>query len=226
MNLRARACGAGILLAAASILGLSAPAHGQDYDMSAGWGGGYISYAPFVKQGTAAPADIGLGATWVALLQAETWHLRRWVGLRVGGFYSRGTVTYPTAQKQTSVYGAELAGLVRIIPPAPDRIGTVYLIGGGGLMWYQLGEGPTVPIADAGVTYNADDRRQWMLLGGGGIELMTGLTAFDGELGVRFEGVDQISLSRPFREIGGPDPDMMHNLRFSVMLFSGVPKLF
>lgn len=227
MTMRASARGAGILLAVAAMgLSFPFPACGQDYDVSAGWGGGYISYAPFVERGATSAQDIGMSATWVALLQAESWQLQRWVGVRLGGFYSRGTVTYPTAEKKSSVFGIETAALIRVIPPAPGRAGSAYLIGGGGLMWFELGEGPAVPIAGADVIYDPDERRQWMLLGGGGIELMTGLRALDGQIGVRLEAVDQIAMGRPFRDIGGADPELMHNLRFSVALFSGVPKLF
>jgi len=212
--------------AALGILCLAAPLTAQDYDTSAGWGGGYISYAPFVEQGTLSSQEIGLGGTWVAVAQFETWHLQRWVGLRLGGFYSYGTVTYPTATKDASIYGVELAGLLRVVPPAPGRTATAYLIGGGGSMWFGLGDGPTVAIADADVVYHDKDRRQWTLLGGGGLEFMTGLTAFDGQLGIRIEGVDQIALSRPFKPMDGADPGMMHNIRVSVALFSGAPRLF
>lgn len=216
-------------LLAMLLLAQASHANAQDYDTSIGYGGGYLRFAPFVEQGSASPSDIGIAGSWVAVLQAETWKFNRWVGIRLGGFYSRGPVEYPTAEKDVSSYGAEVAALLRVVPPAENAMVSAYLIGGGGLMWFGLGENavaPVVPIAGTTVLYDERDRRQLMLLGGAGLEYTPGWRAFDGLIGVRLEAVDQISLSGPLRPIDGPDPDMMHNLRFTLTLFSGVPKLF
>ena len=226
MTVRGRAC-----LWAAAVFALlaagSTRAQAQDYDTSIGWGGGYLKFAPFVEQGASAPSDLGLGGTWVAVLQAESWKLNRWLGLRLGGFYSHGNVAYPTAEKDVSAYGAEAAVLLRIVPPAPQRTVSAYVLAGGGLTYFALGEGGgTVPIAGTNVLYDEGDARQWMGVAGGGLEFLTGITVYDGLIGVRAEAVDMMALSRPLREIGGGDPDPMHNLRFSVTVFSGVPKLF
>lgn len=226
---RGRARLRAVVLLAGLLVVQAAAAHAQDYDTSIGWGGGYMQFAPFLEQGAASPRDIGIGATWVAVLNAESWKFNRWVGLRLGGFYSQGPVTYPTAEKDVSAYGVEAAALLRVVPPNPNTLMSAYLIGGGGLMWFALGESddsPVVPIAGTTAVYDERDRRQFMVMGGAGLEYLPGWRAFDGMIGLRFEAVDQISLSRPIRQIGGPDPDMMHNLRFSLTLFSGVPRLF
>jgi hypothetical protein len=201
-------------------------AQAQDYDTSVAWGGGLVRYTPFVESGTATPNDIGMGSTWVALLQAETWHFNRWVGVRGGGFYSNAPVTYPTADKKTSVFGVELTALLRVAPPAPDRFLTAYLIGGGGVVWFAMGDGPTVPLAGTTVIYDDSESRQFMAVGGAGIEFMPGIRAFDGTIGVRVEGVNQMVLGRPLRPEGTGTPDPMHNLRISLTLFSGMPRLF
>jgi hypothetical protein len=229
MTLRGRGLLPALALLPVLLIADVSAARAQGYDTSIAWGGGYMKFAPFVDQGAAAPSDIGIAGTWVALLQAETWKLNRWVGIRAGGFYSNGAVEYPTAEKNVSAYGGELAALLRVLPPRENQQFSLYLIGGGGLMWFGLGESdasPVVPIAGTSVVYDARDRRQFMVMGGGGLEVLSGITAFEGQLGVRVEVVDQVALSRPLRVIDGGDPDMMHNLRFSLTLFSGVPKLF
>jgi hypothetical protein len=76
------------------------------------------------------------------------------------------------------------------------------------------------------VEYDSDESRQLVALGGGGIEVLTGLRVFDGEIGVRAEAIDNIMFDRPLRPVGAGSSDMMHNLRFTVTLFSGVPRLF
>jgi hypothetical protein len=213
------------LMMAAGALAAPTLAAGQNYDTSAGWGGGYVMYQPFIDAGEDSPVDIGFKDTWVALLQVETWQLNRWIGLRLGGYYSHGSVTLPTRNIDADAYGIETAALIRVVPPADNRFVTLYLIGGGGINWFGLGE-ESASIEDSNVEYRADDRRQFSALGGAGLEVMTGLRALDGEIGVRAEAVDQIMFKRPFRPVGGADPGMMHNLRFSLTLFAGVPSLF
>jgi hypothetical protein len=205
---------------------LPGTAQAQDYDTSVAWGGGAIQFTPFVEAGSASPGDIGLGTTWVAVVHAETWRFNRWVGLRAGGFYSHAPVSYPTASKNTSVYGLEAAALLRVAPPVPNRFLTAYLIGGGGVVWFGMGAGPTVPLAGTTVIYDDSEARQFLALGGAGIEILPGWRAFDGQLGVRIEGVDQMVLGRPLRADDAGSTDPMHNLRLSLTLFSGVPRLF
>lgn len=214
------------LTMAACVLTMPTLAFAQNYDTSAGWGGGYLMYQPFVEAGDDTPVDIGFNDTWVALLQAETWQLNRWIGLRLGGYYSHGTVTLPTRDIDADAYGIETAALIRVIPPADDRFVSLYLIGGGGINWFGLGEGGSTVLEGSNVEYRSDERRQFSALGGAGLEVLTGLRALDGEIGVRAEAVDQILFDRPFRVVGGADPGMMHNLRFSLTLFAGVPSLF
>jgi hypothetical protein len=224
--MRQRTRAACTALSVACALLLPAAVSAQHYSTSAGWGGGYVMYAPFIDAGEDSPTDIGFNDTWVALLHAESWQFGRWIGLRLGGYYSHGTVTLPTRNIDAAAYGIETAALIRVVPPAENRFVSLYLIGGGGLNWYGLGEGGDAVVEGANVMYHRGDRRQWSVLGGGGLEVLTGFRALDGEIGVRAEAVDQIMMGRPFRPIGGADPGMMHNLRFSLTLFAGVPSLF
>jgi hypothetical protein len=210
-----------VAVAAGAVLMPSADAAAQLYDASAGWGGGYVQYQPFIESGDDSPVDIGYGGTWVAVVQAERW-LAGWVGLRLGGFYSHGTVTLPTRDNRANVYGVETAALLRIVPPAERRYMSAYLIGGGGVTWFGLGEGDDVLIDGSNVVYSPGEARQFTALGGGGIELLTGIRVTDGEIGVRLEGVDQVVLGRPFRPVGGSDPGIMHNIRGTITLFTGI----
>jgi hypothetical protein len=218
--------GGALLGALAALAALLAPAvaSAQDYDTSVAWGGGYYRFAPLVDGDTAA-ADLGFGGTWVAVLQAETWQLNRWVGARLGGFYSMGSIDYPIGGRDHAIYGLEAAALVRVVPPAEDRSMTAYLIAGGGLTWFSMGE-TSAQVPGTTVVYDADESRQLVALGGLGIEVLTGLRAFGGDIGVRLEGIDNVHFDRPLRPIGEDGSDMTHNLRFTVALFSGVPKLF
>lgn len=225
-------CGRAGLRAAALLMAVMllapSPASAQDYDTSVAWGGGLIQFAPWVDAGGASPRDLGLGSGMTAVLHGETWHFNRWVGARLGGFYSRGTVEYPTANKNANAWGAEASGLVRVMPPAAERMVTAYLIGGGGLTWFTLGEGPHVaPIAGTStVIYSPDWRRLWTAHGGAGVEIMSGMRAFDGQLGVRIEAANMVTFNAPLRVEGATSPDPAHNLRVFVTLFSGVPRLF
>jgi hypothetical protein len=225
MSVRARA---GLAAAVLAVAGAVAPASAaaQAYDSSVGWGGGYISFAPFVEQGEHSPRDIGMGAAWVAMLQGESWQLDRWLGLRLAGFYSNATVAFPTADRSTSAYGLEAAALVRVVPPVAGRAASAYLIGGGGMLWFGLGGGGVVPIAGTDVIYDDRHRNQPMAMGGGGIEVMTGARMLDGGIGVRIEAVDQVTFRSPLRPADGQASGAMHNLRLSVTLFSGLPGLF
>jgi hypothetical protein len=224
------ACGRASLRALVLLAAVLAPAgvQAQDYDMSAAWGGGVIQFAPFVESGSATDSEIGFGLTPVGVLHFENWMLDRWVGLRFGGFYSAGNVSYPTSSKTQSVWGLEGAALLRVAPAARSRMATAYLMAGGGVAWFEMGDGPApIPIQGTNtVVYDPDDMRQWMALGGAGIEILPGWRAYDGTIGVRLEAVDQVMFGRPLSVEGGGDPGMMHNLRFSLTLFSGVPRLF
>lgn len=211
--------------ACAALLVDSTEAAAQDYSSSAGWGGGYVQYAPFIEAGDDSPVDIGFGGTWVAVLQAEKW-VAGWLGLRLGGLYSHGTVTLPTSNNRADLYGLETAALLRIIPPARERTMSAYLIGGGGIVWYGLGDGDDVLIEDSNVVYTPGESRQFAALGGAGIEVLTGIRALGEQIGVRVEGVDQMVLGRPFRPVGGSDPGMMHNMRLTLTLFTGIGNLF
>lgn len=217
---------AAVLAAACTALVAPAGAAAQTYDISAGWGGGYVQYAPFVEAGDDTPRDVGFGGTWVALVQVEKWELSHWLGLRLGGYYSHGTVTLPSSNNRAAAWGVETAALVRVVPPTDRTYVSAYLIGGGGMNWFDLGEGNNVPVPGSNLVYSQDDARQFTILGGGGIEVLTGFRVMDGEIGVRAEGVDHIVLDRPFRPAGGSSAGMMHNLRFTLTLFSGVPSLF
>lgn len=223
MNARGRAGSLGLALLA--VLLQPAVARAQHYDTSAGWGGGYFQFQPFVEAGEDAPEDLGFGGTWVAVVQAETWRFNRWVGARLGGFYSSGSIDYPAGDRQHSIYGLETALLLRVVPPNDLNFVTAYLIGGGGITWFDMG-GSDVVVPGAAVEYDSDESRQLVALGGGGIEVLTGLRVFDGEIGVRAEAIDNIMFDRPLRPVGAGSSDMMHNLRFTVTLFSGVPRLF
>jgi hypothetical protein len=215
------ACAARVTVVLAALL-TAAQAGAQEYSSSLGWGGGYISFSPFVEQGEHSAKEIRLSPAWVAVLQGESWVLNRWLGLRLGGIYSRGTVTLPTAERSVAVYGLETAALLRILSPAAPRKATAYLVGGGGVLWYCLGQGGPVRIAGTGVLYDDGERRQFMALGGGGIELMPGLRGLDGPIGVRLEVVDQVMLEQPFRPLEGAGFGATHNPRLSITLFAGL----
>ncbi|HSK18047.1 MAG TPA: hypothetical protein VK912_02830 [Longimicrobiales bacterium] len=220
-------CLAGILAAACVALFRPAEAAAQDYDTSVGWGGGYVQYAPFIESGEDSPVDIGFGGTWIAGLQAEGWDLGGWLGVRLGGSYSHGTITLPNRNIAADAWNLETTALVRIVPPAVHRSMTAYLIGGGGVTWFGFGEGDEeVLIEGSNVAYNPEDTRQLTVLGGAGIEMLTGIRVTDGQLGLRLEGVDQLILDHPFRPLDGSDPGSMHNIRATLTLFAGVGSLF
>jgi hypothetical protein len=215
------------VLAAACTAFIPSSAAAQNYDTSVGWGGGYVQYAPFIESGEDSPVDIGFGGTWIAGLQAEGWELGGWLGVRLGGFYSHGTVTLPNRDIAADAWNLETTALVRIVPPAEHRSMTAYLIGGGGVTWFGLGDGDDeVLIEGSNVVYDPGETRQLAVLAGGGIEVLTGIRVTDGQIGVRLEGVDQMVLDHPFRPLGGSDPGMMHNIRATITLFAGVGTLF
>jgi hypothetical protein len=220
-RLRAPVRAAAMMAAACAMLTVTSDAAAQAYNASAGWGGGYVQYAPFIDSGDDSPVDIGFGGTWTAVAQAEGWKGNR-LGLRLGGFYSHGTVTLPARNHRADAYGVETAALLRIIPPRENGSASAYLIGGGGVIWFGLGQGDDVLIEDSNVIYSPDEARQYMALGGGGIEVLTGIRVADGRIGVRLEGVDQMVLGRPFRPADGEDSGMMHNIRFTLTLFTGI----
>lgn len=215
-----------VMAATAMLTPTTLPA--QEYTTSVGWGGGYMQFAPFAEAGEHTPVDIGIDPTWVAVLQGESWHLDRWVGLRFGGMYSSGTLTYPNTTKTVSTWGLEAAGLLRAFRPQGSGTfsGSLYLIGGGGLLWYGLGEGETVRIADTNLTYDDSDRRQLMAMGGAGLEILPGWQGFDGPMGIRIEAVAQHMFKQPLRPVGGGELDAAQHLRFSVTLFSGISGLY
>jgi hypothetical protein len=223
MRMRVRFAASAILM---STLCWTAPAAAQTYGTSAGWGGGFMSFAPFAEQGQFSPQEIGLSAPWVVLATAEGWQYGGWVGLRLGGSYSHGTVAFPTADRNISAWGLEAAALLRVLPPQEGRTASAYLIGGGGFMWFNLGEGGAVPIAGTNLIYDDADRRQPMALGGAGLEFMTNMRAFGDQVGVRVEAVDQVTFGSPLRPFDGADSGARHNLRVSIMLFSAVPGIF
>jgi hypothetical protein len=216
---------------AAGFLGLAVAftatdAAAQTYTTSAGWGGGFISFQPFIEQGEHSPQDIGLSSSWVVQATAESWQLDRWVGLRLGGSFSRGAVAFPVNDRTVTTLGLEAAALLRVIPPVEGRTTSAYGIAGGGFMWFNLGAGGAAPIAGTAVIYDDRDRRRPMAVVGGGIEFMTGMRAFDDNVGIRVEAVNQVTFGGPLTPVDGPRPGAMHNPRLSVMLFSGTPGIF
>ena len=228
MTLTGRGCVRAVMVLVALAALSGTPAHAQGYDTSAGWGGGYFQFAPFVESGNDTPRDIGFGGTWVAVLQAESWKAARRIGLRLGGYYSHGNVTFPAVSKRAATYGIEAAGLLRIAPAREGNSLNLYLIGGGGLMWFSMEDQDEDIIAIPGtsVVYDADEKLQPVALGGGGIEILPGLQLFDSPVGLRLEAVDNITFGSPFHPANSTDSEMRHNLRFTVTLFSGVEALF
>jgi hypothetical protein len=209
-----------------ALAGTTTDAAAQAYATSAGWGGGFISFQPFIEQGEYSPQDIGMSSSWVAQVTAESWQLDRWVGLRLGGSFSRGAVTFPANDRTVTAWGLEAAALLRVVPPVEGRTASAYAIAGGGFMWFNLGAGGVAPIAGTGVIYDDRDRRSPVALAGGGLEFMTGLRFMDTDLGIRLEAVDQVSFGGPLTPLDGPRPGAMHNPRLSIMLFSGTPGIF
>jgi hypothetical protein len=218
---------AAVVLAAAAVLS-STPVQAQEYDTSAGWGGGYVQFAPFVESGNDTPRDIGFGGTWLAVVQAESWQLSRRVGVRLGGFYSHGSVTLPVGSRRAAMFGLETAALLRIASPRAANLLAPYLIGGGGIVWFSMDDkGETIiPIGGSNVVYDADEARQFAVLGGAGMEVLPDLQLFDGTFGVRLEAVDYITFGSPFRPVGPSDSEMRHNLRFTVTMFTGAERMF
>jgi hypothetical protein len=198
----------------------------QTYAASAGWGGGFISFQPFITQGEHSPQDIGLSSSWVAQATAESWQLDRWVGVRLGGTFSRGALAFPANDRTVTTWGLEAAALLRVVPPVEGRTASAYGIAGGGFMWFNMGAGGASPIAGTAVIYDDQDRRRPMALVGGGIEFMTGMRAMDNDVGIRIEGVNQVTFGGPLTPVDGPKPGAMHNPRISVMLFSGTAGIF
>jgi hypothetical protein len=218
---------AAVVLAALAALS-STPARAQDYDTSAGWGGGYIQFAPFVESGNATPSDIGFGGTWLAVLQAEAWKFDRRVGARLGGFYSHGSVSMPLGSKRAATFGLEATALLRVAAPRETNSLNAYLIGGGGVMWFSMEDrGETIiPISGTSVIYDADEARQFAALAGAGVEILPDWQLADATVGLRIEAIDYMTFGSPFRPVGSNASEMRHNPRVTVTIFSGVSRLF
>lgn len=211
---------AGLFLAIAALTAPT-PAAAQDYHYAAGWyvGGTWISKLNGGAAGQAEALKFDIG--WMAGLQFEDWLGTGRLGVRVNGALSQRPLATPDGKRDIGIWLLDADMLVRFLPADPDRVANVFFSAGAGLVRYSLGRGNSVVWETADASYDGNPRVRMAIAAGLGVDALTSLTWDDEPIGVRFEVVDHFVLDSPFVPVSGGDFDPIHNLRFSIGLFTG-----
>lgn len=212
---------AAIATAAALAAVAAAPARAQDYEWAAGYNAGGVMFTP-LNSNSGSTADIELATGWILGLQFERWLGSGRLGLRVNGALTERELTIPgTSSPDIGVWMADADFLLRLLPATPGRTFNMYLIAGGGVVRYKLGDGDFVNYGAANASYRGNDPPRWAAVGGVGFDIITGWSWDREPIGIRIEAADHVALSSPFDPIDGGDFSPIHNVRFTIGAFTG-----
>jgi hypothetical protein len=202
------------------LLLLAAPGAAQRYGTAAGYGVGNISFGAFNPDAGAEQVELALDAGPVFNVFGEGYTAGGYVGLRGSVAFTQRPLQWGEESRDINTWMVDAGVVLRPMPLSEGSVISPFLTGGGGVISYRLGRsGRPVFIDDSGVFYPGDDERQWMLVAGGGLDILLGGLRFSGTpLGLRVEAADHITLHSPFRTNDGERPGPIHNTRFSVAL--------
>lgn len=212
-------------LALGALLAFSgSPVMAQDYQWSAGWSAGVLKTTSLNSGASGGESvDLEPGATWSVGFHIDRWMGSGRLGLRFRTSVSDQNVDWSQGVRSISIYGGDVGLMLRPVAPSPDRSVSFFVSAGVGLMRWGLGDGPTTSFTSAGASYLGDEGFQVTGVGGLGVDIKTPWSWDEGPLMIRLEGRDEVHRS-PLDPLdaGGSDFGVVHNIRISVGLHTGV----
>jgi hypothetical protein len=201
-----------------------APLGAQDYNRSAAIYAGLISFGDFNVNSAnlvdgGRPTSLSLGSGWVVGLQADSWFDFRNLGWRLNGAFTQRPLNTIVASRNIGVSMADLSLLLRLLPVRPTNPVQIYLAGGGGIVYYDFGEGERVIFPGHNAIFLGRSETLGALVFGAGIDI--GFPIRNQPYGVRVEFMDNMLFDSPFVPITGDDFGSVHNRRISLGVFSG-----
>jgi hypothetical protein len=206
--------GCTLLLLAAS------PAAAQQFHTAAGYGAGNISFGAFNPDAGAEAAELALQSGPVFNVFGEAYQGAGYLGLRGNVAFTQRPLEFAGESRKINTWLVDAGVVLRPLPLRETSVISPFLTAGGGVISYGLGRnGRTVVIGESDVLYPGDDERQWMLVGGGGLDIIAGRLRVAGTpLGLRLEAANHVTLRSPFRTLAGERPGPIHNLRIGASL--------
>jgi hypothetical protein len=196
------------------------PATAQQFHTAAGYGAGNISFGAFNPDADAEAAELALGAGPIFNIFGEAYGGRGYLGLRGNVAFTQRPLEFSGESRKINTWLVDAGVVLRPMPLTETSAISPFLTADGGVSSYGLGRsGRAVVIDDSDVVYPGDDERQWMLVGGGGIDIIPGRLRIAGTpIGLRLEVADHVTMRSPFQTLTGERPGPIHNLRIGASL--------
>jgi hypothetical protein len=205
-------------LSLAAALAVAAPAAGQDHNVAAGYGIGFIQ--PGALNPGAGAADASVDAGIVGTAFGEAWYmLDGRLGARLNLAFTRRPLQLGEESRDISALAADVNIMARLVPPAEGGTFAPFVSGGAGVFSSGLGWGAPVQYEELGAAYPGEGNVRFAVVGGAGVDIAP--LAFrigDSRVGVRLEVADHIVLRSPFRGLEGERLGPIHNVRVGVSL--------
>lgn len=202
-----------------SVFAVASPAFGQGYESAVGWSGG-VFFPTALNDGAVEGGDFEMKPDPVFTMNV---HYDHWMGsghfgIRGAAGLSRPTIPWVQGDREIRVFLMDLGILLRPLAPDSGRTVLPFLNGGGGLIMWELGDGPPTSYDPAGVSYDGDENFDYVAAVGAGLDFITPWKWGEGPLVIRLEGRDFIQFESPFDPANQSDEafGMIHN--FSVVL--------
>jgi hypothetical protein len=213
MRVLTRAC-----LSLAAALAVAAPAAGQDHNVAAGYGIGFIQPGALNPGAGAAEASMDAGIVGTAF--GEAWYmLGGRLGARVNLAFTRRPLQLGEATRDISALAADANIMARLLPPTEDGSFAPFVSAGAGVFSYGLGRGAMVQYDELGVAYPGEGSARFAVVGGAGVDIAPPQFRLgESRLGIRLEVADHIVLRSPFRGLEGQRLGPIHNVRAGISL--------
>jgi hypothetical protein len=201
------------------LLATAGPVGAQHFNVVGGYGAGMINFGAFnpdAGEATELTLDPGL----VFTVFGESLSAGGRAGLRLNGAFSQRPLEFAGDARNINTWLVDASVVLRPLPLAEGRLISPFVSAGGGVISYSLGRtGRPVVVSEANVVYPGNNERQWMLVGGAGIDVLFGdARLFGTPLGLRLEVANHVTLRSPFETFEGERLGPIHNLRFGASL--------
>lgn len=214
-------------LTIALVLALSASsAAGQGYKQSVGWSGGAL-YTTSLNSGGAPGGeggDLKPELSWAGAMFYDYWLGSGRAGARLQAALGQHTIPWTQGDRKIRLYELDLTLMLRFAPVTLDRTVSPFLSVGGGVIRWELGDGPVTSYAPAAVSYNGTESFDLIAVGSFGFDFITPWSWGEGPLIVRLEGRDLAQLKSPFDPLNADQGDfgIVHNVYVSLGVHTGI----
>jgi hypothetical protein len=196
---------------------VAVPVAAQTHSSSVGLNAGAVIYSSF-NSGAGSPAsDLKPSPGLVGNVQYDWFVGAGNLGFRAAGHYQRMELDWSTGTREIFAYAGDFDLLLRPIRPDTDTKVIPYLSVGVGFTRYRLGNGNPSGYEPADALYLGNEKTQFSLLAGIGLDFVTGWHWDEGNFLIRLEAQDNYVTESPFAPAsGGGEFNGIHNLRITL----------